>query len=104
MAWRKIQKDDIKRGTIVRMSRLEDDGSYNMATIIAEHYIKDGLPDSGIKSVVVGRPMCWAHEHFNSRSGMVSVETFEITVDGLLSDGSDVQVFQGRDEVRNLKT
>lgn len=104
MSWRKIQKEDIKRGTLIRMTKLADDGSYNMATIIAEHYVQDGLPDSGIKGVVVGRPMCWAHEHFNSRNGMVSCETFEMTVEGMLAEGSDVEVFQGRDGIRDLAT
>lgn len=104
MAWRKIQKEDIKRGTVIRLTKLQDDGSYNMATIIAEHYVKDGLPDSGIASVKVCRPMCWAHEHFNSTNGMLSGETFEISVERMLSPNSDVEVFQGRDEVRSLAT
>lgn len=104
MAWRKIQKEDIKRGTVIRLTKLMNDGSFNMATIISEQYVKDGLPDSGIASVKVCRPMCWAHEHFNSTNGMLSGETFEITVDRMLSPESDVEVFQGRDEVRNLST
>lgn len=104
MAWRKVQKEDIKRGTVIRMTKLMDDGSFNMATIIAVHYVKEGLPDSGPASVTVCRPMCWAHEHFNSRNGMLSGETFDISLDRLTNPDGDYEVFQGRDEIRNLAT
>ncbi len=104
MSWRKIQKEDIKRGTVVRITTMMNDGAYHMATIIAEHYVKDGLPDSGIKSVTVCRPMCWAHEHFNAKSGMLSGESWEMEVERMLRPESDVEVFQGRDEVRSLAT
>ena len=104
MAWRKVQKEDIKRGLVIRMTKLMNDGSFHMATVIAEKYVKDGLPDSGVSAVTVCRPMCWAHEHFNSRNGMLSGETFDISVDSLTNPDGDYEVFQGRDEVRSLAT
>jgi hypothetical protein len=104
MGWRKIQKEDIRRGVVIRMNILMSDGAYSMATIIALHYNKGHLPDSGISSVSVVRPMCWAHEHFDSRVGLLSGESFNMSVDSLLSPTSDVEVFQGRDSIRDLLT
>jgi hypothetical protein len=102
MAWRKVQKEDIKRGVVIRMTRM--DGSYNMATVISEKYAKDQYPDSGIVSVTVCRPMCWAHEHFNSRNGMLSGETFDITVEALINPYGDYEVYQDRDQVGTMAT
>jgi hypothetical protein len=100
MAWRKIQVEDIKRGTVIRMSRLEADGGYCMATIIAIHAdAKEAYPH-----VKVARPYAYAHEHFNAKEPLMGAEVFAIGIQRMLEAGSDVEVFQGRDAVRSMVT
>ena len=99
MGWRKIQKEDIKRGTVIRMGNLMNDGSYCMATIVA---VRENEPIWNY--VKVARPYVYAHEHFDSNSGLIGSEVFDIGMDKLLNPSTDVEVFQGRDEVRSLVT
>lgn len=99
MSWRKVQIDDLKRGTIIRFRRVMDDGGYCMGTIIAT-----SLDGPLYKHVKVSRPMALAHEHFESNTGLLQQEVFTIGVGDLLKPGSDVEVFQGRDGVRSMTT
>ena len=98
IGWRKIIKDDIKRGTVIRLTAMES--VYNVCTIIAVNEYKD---DSSY--VVVARPMAIAEGLFNSKNPMLQAEVFEMTIDRMLSDTSDVEVYQGRDNfVRRMST
>jgi hypothetical protein len=98
MSWRNMVQEDIKRGTIIRLGSLENDGAYDKATIIAEHYKGD------VKYITVARPYAYAHKDFNSNSPLIGSENFAILIESLLKPESDVQVFQGRDDVRSMLT
>lgn len=99
MSWRKIQREDIKRGTIIRLKSIERDGGYGLATIIAT-----SLDGPLYKHIKVSRPMALAHEHFDSNTGLLQQEVFTIGLTNLLGPDSDVEVFQGRDNIRTMTT
>lgn len=99
MSWRKIQREDIKRGTIIRFRKMMEDGAYCMATIIAT-----SLEGPLYKHIKVSRPMALAHEHFESNTGLLQQEVFSIGLTNLLSPDSDIEVFQGRDNIRSMAT
>lgn len=99
MAWRKIQREDIERGVIIRLKKLEDDGAYSVATIVAT-----ALDGPLYKHIKVSRPMALAHEHFDSNTGLLQQEVFTIGLTNLLAADSDVEVFQGRDGLRRMTT
>ena len=100
MGWRKIVKEDIQRGTIIRLGNLMRDGSYCMATIIGINKIND----EKYPCVMIARPYAYAHKDFDCKHPMLSAEVFEISIESLLSPSSDVEVFEGRDSVRSLAT
>src|SRR5208337_2698985 len=100
MAWRKMTKEDIKRGTIIKLGNMMDDGGYGLATIIST---KDA-EDTTYPHVMVARPSAWANEHVNSRSPMLHAEVFDIGIIRLLSPNGDYEVFQGRDSIRTMLT
>jgi hypothetical protein len=102
MSWRKIQNVDIKRGTVVRLGNLADDGAYATATIIGTRTESNAW--SSWHYVRLARPMAYAHEHFDAKSPMLSCEVFEIEEGRMLAEGSDVEVFQGRDAIRSMVT
>ncbi len=99
MAWRKIQREDIRRGVIIRLKKMEEDGAYALATIVAT-----SLDGPLYKHIKVSRPMALAHEHFDSNTGLLQQEVFTIGLTDLLKDNSDVEVFQGRDGLRAMTT
>jgi hypothetical protein len=98
MSWRKIQAEDVKRGTVIRMTKMQADGAYHMATIIG---IFENEPYPHVK---VARPYAYAHEHFNAKDPLMGSEVFAIGIGRLLGPDSDVEVFQGRDAVRSMVT
>lgn len=83
MAWRKIKETDIVRGTVVCFTNIQRDGGYGTATII--QVIDD--------QVTFSRPMAYAHEHFNSNTGLLSHEVFTAPIYRLLKS-PDVEVFE----------
>ncbi len=95
MGWRKIVRDDIQRGLIIRDNRIINDGGFGMMIVI-------GAPDVTHSSVRCSRPMAWAHDHFNSRSALLSEEVVDYPVETLMK--GDYEVFQGRDGVRTQST
>lgn len=99
MAWRKIQADDIKRGTIIRMASMMNDGGYCMATIISVNE-----EDPRYRHVKVARPYVYAHENFNAKDPLMGAEVFAIGHDRLLAPSGDYEVFQGRDGIRSMVT
>jgi hypothetical protein len=99
MSWRKILLSDIKRGTVIRMTKMEADGAYHMATIIAVHYEDPRYPH-----VKVARPYAYAHEEFNGKDPLLGAEVFAIGIERLLATESDAEVFQGRDTIRSMVT
>ena len=99
MGWRKIQREDIERGVIIRLKKMEEDGAYALATIIAT-----ALDGPLYKHIKVSRPMALAHEHFDSNTGLLQQEVFTIGLTNLLAVDSDVEVFQGRDGLRKMST
>lgn len=98
MSWRKIERDDIKRGTVLRMTKMEADGSYHMATIIGIH------ENEAYPHVKVARPYVYAHEAFNAKDPLMGAEVFAIGIERMLGPDSDVEVFQGRDAIRSMVT
>lgn len=92
MGWRKILKEDIVRGTVIRMTTMIESGSYGMATIIA---VRD--EDPNYKHIMVARPYAYAAEHYNARSALLGAECYDISIERLLAPASDYEVFQGRD-------
>ena len=99
MSWRKIQLSDIKRGTVIRMNKMANDGAYHMATIIAVHYEDPRYPH-----VKVARPYVYAHEEFNSKDPLMGAEVFAIGIERVLAPDSDVEVFQGQGNIRSMTT
>ena len=100
MSWRNMKREDIKRGTIIRLGSIENDGGYCMATIISEHSAHDG----SASYFVVARPYAYAANGYNSKQPLMGCEVFDISVSSVLSPTSDVQVFQGRDSIRSMLT
>ena len=98
MSWRKIQKEDIVRGALIRMTSLMNDGAYCMATIISIR----NIDDETYPHIQVARPYLYAHKDFNSNGGLMGQEVFDIGMDKLLGQYSDTEVFQGRDNIRNM--
>lgn len=92
--WRKIQATDVERGTVVRLKNLV--GCYNIATIIGVHN------QEGWKHVSVARPMARACEHYNDKQPTLYCEVFDIGMDSLLGDSSDVEVYQERNSVHRM--
>jgi hypothetical protein len=96
--WRKIQEEDIKLGTVIRLTKMMNDGAYSMATIVAIH-------TEGIwKFIKVARPYAYAHKDFSTNQPLLGAEVFPIGISEILRPDSDVEVFQGRDEVRSMAT
>lgn len=91
MGWRKIKEKDIQIGTVVRMTKMIDDGSYGMATILL---IQGDL-------VRLARPMAYATD-YGSQQPLLTCEVFEVFVRTLLDPKSDFEVFKGRDDIRKL--
>ncbi len=97
MAWRKIEREDVKLGTIIRMTRLDD--GYGTATICSLQ-----IDDKSYPHILVARPYAYAHKDFNTKQPLVGVEVFPIGYESLFAEHSDVEVCQGRDNVRNMST
>ena len=92
MAWRKIEKKDIQRGVIIRMTRIMDDGGFHTAVIVCT----SELEAPGYPNVKVARPYAYAHEHFNTNQPLLGAEVFSIGVDRMTDASSDVEVFEDR--------
>lgn len=103
MSWRKIKREDLVRGTVIRLNRLMEDGAYCMATIIKSYNSPVDVDDSE-KRVLVARPYAYAHEHFDARSPLLGSEVLEYTFERILNESSEVEVFQGKDEIRKMTT
>lgn len=105
MSWRKLVATDIKRGTILRMTSMLNDGAYATATIIS---VPEGEPRDEYArkypSITIARPYAYAHEHVNDNQPLMGCEVFTIEVSRLLGDGVDYEVFQGRDGIRSMTT
>jgi hypothetical protein len=100
MSWRKLQKDDIKRGTVIRMTKMIEGGGYGMATIICTREVEAPT----YPNIRVARPYAYAHEHFDTNQPLLGSEVFSIGVDRLLAAGGDYEVFQMRDDIHSMKT
>jgi hypothetical protein len=100
MAWRKIRKEDIKNGAVIRMTRICEDGAYGTATITSTR----NMEDKTYPHVYVSRPMAYAQSCFDSKQPLLYAEVMEYGIDRLLGEGSDVEVFEGRDGIRTCVT
>jgi hypothetical protein len=96
MAWRKIQKEDIKRGAIIKIGSIIADGGYGLCTIISTREAEAKT----YPHVMVARPQAFAHEHFDGRTPMLHAEVFDLGISNLLNPNADYEVFQGRDGSR----
>ena len=105
MGWRKITKDDLQRGAIIRLNGIMGDGGYSMATIISTQGLTPhGAKERGLPYIKVARPYAYAHQDFDSNSPLLGSEVFEIFLESILGDRSDVEVFEGRDGIRTMIT
>lgn len=95
MPWRKIRSEDIKRGTVIRMTNMKDT-PFNGAVIMGLETTQALNGDiRGYTVAHVSRPMAYAHEHFDSRKGcLISVENFEIMTDRMCAADSDIEVYE----------
>lgn len=75
MGWRKIQKDDIKRGLVVRLGFMTD--GFCMTTIIS---IQEEPYGGGITWAYLARPYAYAHENFNSKQPLLGCEVIPIDI------------------------
>ena len=91
VGWRKITKEDVKRGVLIRMKSIIDDGGFGLALIISES--KNDSLGYDWHHITIARPMCYANEHYGSRQPMLSAEVFEVGVNML--DASEMEVFEG---------
>lgn len=85
MAYRKIRQEDIRRGTVVRFVNMG--GLYNAGTIVS---VRDG-------EIYVARPFVYAHEHFDSRNGLIGCEHFSISIQRAL-EGVSLEVETEKDD------
>jgi len=73
MAFRPIKKDELVRGSVCRLANLG--GAYDACTIVM---VRDG-------EVHVARPFVYAHQHFDSKSGLIGVENFSMSEERALT-------------------
>jgi hypothetical protein len=102
--WRKAKPEDIKRGTLIRIGNVMSDGAYGCATIIATMISQSCSSPKLEGTVKVARPVAYADGHVDINQPMLYAEVFEISVDRILHQDSDIEVFQGRDGVRSMTT
>lgn len=103
MSWRKIQMEDIERGTVIRLTKMAE--GFNTAVIIATDVEIDTAKNEGAFGMVrVARPYAYAHEHFDSRTAMMAEEVFDLSVESMLSANSDVEVFQQHKNIYRMVT
>jgi hypothetical protein len=93
MAWRKILPEDVKLGTLVRMTSLMNDGAYNMATIISL-----SLEGPIWKHFHIARPYAYAKKEFNTNQPLLGAEIIPIGMTNL----EGLEVFEGRDGNRSM--
>jgi hypothetical protein len=95
MAWRQMILEDVKLGTLVRDTRLMNDGGYCMGTIVS-------LSVEGPiwKHFKIARPYAYAHKEFSTNQPLLGAEVYPI---GLNSMGG-IEVFEGRDGNREMTT
>lgn len=86
MGWRKITKEDVRRGVLIRMTGIVDT-PYNGATIV-------GVIDT---MVWVSRPYVYAHEPFDAKSGLMGAENFPISIEIMCQNNTDTEVYEGVD-------
>ena len=92
--WRKITKADIKHGTVIRITAMSDT-AYNGATIIAVR----------CNDVRLARPMAYAHElHYDARSPLLYCEVFEMTVERMCKEDTDIEVWESPKGVLTMLT
>lgn len=92
--WRKIRKEDIRRGIIIRLGNMTDT-CFNGATIIG---VEEKHDIGGKYSEVwIARPYVYAHEHFDSSSGgLTGVEVFSIHSDSMCRTDTDIEVYESQ--------
>lgn len=96
--WRKIEKNDLTLGLVVKITRIED--GYNIATVIAVG-VREGLTDM----VRIARPYAYAHEGRDSLQPMLGCEVYEISYDQLMGADSMYHVYEDkRGNLRILDT
>jgi len=95
MAWRQMILEDVKLGTLVRDTRLMNDGGYCMGTIVSIH-----MNDSSWKHFKIARPYAYAHKEFNTKQPLLGVEVYPIGTNSM----GGIEVFQGRDGNREMST
>jgi hypothetical protein len=89
MGWRKIQKDDIKRGVMVRLGFMLVDCAFSGATIIA-------IQEEGtITYAYLARPYAIAHENYNSKQPLMGCEVIAIDINS--PSWERVEVYENRD-------
>src|SRR5687767_9238065 len=72
--WRKIRREDVQRGLVIRMSNMKDT-PFNGAVIINMNGVE---PTHTLGSVKVARPYAYATEHYDSNQPLLSSEVFDI--------------------------
>lgn len=94
MGWRKFRnREEIRRGVVIRIGLIEDWGT---AVIIHD--------DRG-DDVTVSRPMAYAHEHFNSKTGMLTHEVFDVSINSMLKETTDIMVYEDlKGQLRTMMT
>jgi hypothetical protein len=107
MGWRKIRKEDVRRGITVRITGMTDT-AYSGATIT-------GVEESGdvcgkTTLVHLSRPMVYAHEHFDTyKGGLIGCENFTIYLSHMCNENTDIEVYESdhysnKGELRSMMT
>lgn len=96
MPWRKITKEDIKVGTVIRIGYLEKIGAYNDATIIfvKKYHYNHPIKAYELRSIKVSRPYAIADINSMEESALLGQVIWDISVKKLFSDSSDYKVYE----------
>jgi len=96
--WRNVKKEDIKRGVVVRFRDNEPfydcvivgvrviDAKYGEKHIGRDEVVGQEIPHEAYVWVDLARPYIYANEHYDSRNGLMGVESFSVELRRMCDD------------------
>jgi hypothetical protein len=99
--WRKVRKEDVKRGLMIRITGMKDT-AFNGAVVLGTFEVKSewadrvaGFPDYTF--VRIARPMAYASAHWDSKQPNLHCEVFEMDFDRMCAEDTDIEVYEDSD-------
>lgn len=109
MGWRKIKKEDVKRGVLVRHSSMND--FFNDAVIVRVEKIDRKGTSTDWSNIIIhlARPYAVANENFDCITPFLTCENYCVYLDSMCSEKTVYEVYESehysnRGEVRSMVT